>query len=343
MNKLIYLLAGTLIATAFTACENEKEPVYHNPTSLKINTPALQNQYLATSADIESRSTFVLETSQPDYGYSAIATYGAQMCLSADFKEATDNEEANYVTLTNQDPNNAVMSLRTYDLAVGICKLLGIQSEEDWAAYQGSKEIPVYFRATCEIPGVEGSFIVSDNAVTYNKVQVLYAVPTAGYIYIAGTLTGEKTPDSTQKSYYDNFRLTEPVIGSKVYAGSFLFPACDPSKDPTKVDDQSWFRFYTELNGWDDKNAQFGSNEANFFNLGIGDDFVDGLYTGKAVWGGQGNWTIWFAEDTWMTLVCSLEQDKSPVVWFKYGKYDVTLETNTDGLLTPVFNEPGEE
>lgn len=343
MNKLIYLLAGTLIATAFTACENEKEPVYHNPTSLKINTPALQNQYLATSADIESRSTFVLETSQPDYGYSAIATYGAQMCLSADFKEASDNEEANYVTLTNQDPNNAVMSLRTYDLAVGICKLLGIQSEEDWAAYQGSKEIPVYFRATCEIPGVEGSFIVSDNAVTYNKVQVLYAVPTAGYIYIAGTLTGEKTPDSTQKSYYDNFRLTEPVIGSKVYAGSFLFPACDPSKDPTKVDDQSWFRFYTELNGWDDKNAQFGSNEANFFNLGIGDDFVDGLYTGKAVWGGQGNWTIWFAEDTWMTLVCSLEQDKSPVVWFKYGKYDVTLETNTDGLLTPVFNEPGEE
>ncbi len=343
MNKLIYLLAGTLIATAFTACENEKEPVYHNPTSLKINTPALQNQYLATSADIENRSTFVLETSQPDYGYSAIATCGAQMCLSADFKEATDNEEANYVTLTNQDPNNAVMSLRTYDLAVGICKLLGIQSEEDWAAYQGSKEIPVYFRATCEIPGVEGSFIVSDNAVTYNKVQVLYAVPTAGYIYIVGTVTGEKTPDSAQKSYYDNFRLTEPVIGSKVYAGSFLFPACDPSKDPTKVDDQSWFRFYTELNGWDDKNAQFGSNEANFFNLGIGDDFVDGLYTGKAVWGGQGNWTIWFAEDTWMTLVCSLEQDKSPVVWFKYGKYDVTLETNTDGLLTPVFNEPGEE
>lgn len=343
MNKLIYLLAGTLIATAFTACENEKEPVYHNPTSLKINTPALQNQYLATSADIENRSTFVLETSQPDYGYSAIATYGAQMCLSADFKEATDNEEANYVTLTNQDPNNAVMSLRTYDLAVGICKLLGIQSEEDWAVYQGSKEIPVYFRATCEIPGVEGSFIVSDNAVTYNKVQVLYAVPTAGYIYIVGTVTGEKTPDAAQKSYYDNFRLTEPVIGSKVYAGSFLFPACDPSKDPTKVDDQSWFRFYTELNGWDDKNAQFGSNEANFFNLGIGDDFVDGLYTGKAVWGGQGNWTIWFAEDTWMTLVCSLEQDKSPVVWFKYGKYDVTLETNTDGLLTPVFNEPGEE
>ena len=343
MNKLIYLLAGTLIATACTACENEKEPVYHNPTSLKINTPALQNQYLATSADIENRSTFVLETSQPDYGYSAIATYGAQMCLSADFKEATDNEEANYVTLTNQDPNNAVMSLRTYDLAVGICKLLGIQSEEDWAAYQGSKEIPVYFRATCEIPGVEGSFIVSDNAVTYNKVQVLYAVPTAGYIYIVGTVTGEKTPDAAQKSYYDNFRLTEPVIGSKVYAGSFLFPACDPSKDPTKVDDQSWFRFYTELNGWDDKNAQFGSNEANFFNLGIGDDFVDGLYTGKAVWGGQGNWTIWFAEDTWMTLICSLEQDKSPVVWFKYGKYDVTLETNTDGLLTPVFNEPGEE
>lgn len=200
MNKLIYLLAGTLIATAFTACENEKEPVYHNPTSLKINTPALQNQYLATSADIENRSTFVLETSQPDYGYSAIATYGAQMCLSADFKEATDNEEANYVTLTNQDPNNAVMSLRTYDLAVGICKLLGIQSEEDWAAYQGSKEIPVYFRATCEIPGVEGSFIVSDNAVTYNKVQVLYAVPTAGYIYIVGTVTGEKTPDAAQKS-----------------------------------------------------------------------------------------------------------------------------------------------
>ena len=337
MKKLIYLFAGSLLAASFTACENEKEPVYHNPTSLKINTPALQNQYLATTADIENRSTFVLETSQPDYGYSAIATYGAQMSLSPDFKEATDNQEANYVTLTNQDPNNAVMSLRTYDLAVGMCKLLGIASEEDWQAYQG------YFRSTCEIPGVDGSFIVSDNAVAYNKVQLVYAVPTAGYIYIVGTLTGEKTPDASQKTHYENFRLIEPVIGSKVYAASFEFPACDPTKDPNNVDDQSWFRFYTELNGWDDKNAQFGSAEANFFNKPIGADFVDGLYTSTAVWGGQGNWTIWFDEPTWITLVCSLEQDKSPVVWFKYGKYDVTLETDTNGLLSPVFNDPGVE
>lgn len=343
MKKLIYLLAGAVIATAFTACENEKEPVYHNPTSMKINTPALQNQYLATTADMENRSTFVLETSQPDYGYSAIATYGAQMCLSPDFKEATDNQEANYISLTNQDPNNAVMSLRTYDLAVGMCKLLGIENEEDWEAYQGDMEIPVYFRATCEIPGVEGSFIVSDNAVSYNKVQLVYAVPTAGYIYIVGTLSGEKAPEASQKAIYENFRLIEPVIGSKVYAGAFKFPACDPAKDPNSPDDQSWFRFYTELNGWDDKNSQFGSNEANFYNKPIGSEFVDGLYTAKAVWGGQGNWTIWFAEETWMTIVCSLEQDKSPVVWFKYGQYDVTLETDTNGLLSPVFNEPGEE
>ncbi len=340
MKRLIYFFAGAALATAFTACENDKEPVYHNPTSMKINTPALQNQYLATTANIDDRSTFVLVTSQPDYGYSAIVSYGAQMSLSPEFKEAAGNQEANYVSLPNQDASNAVMSLRTYDLAVGICRLLGITNEADWEAYTGAGEIPVYFRATCEIPGVEGSFIASENVVSYNKVQVQYAVPTPGYIYLVGTISDGKSPEAANKTFYENFRLIEPEINSKVYAGTFEFPACDASKDPESVDNQSWFRFYTELNGWDDKNAQFGSHADNFYNKGITSEFVDGFYTSKAVWGGQGNWTIWFDEPTWMTLVCSLEVPDSPVVWFKYGKYDVTLERDTNGLLSPLFNEP---
>lgn len=358
MKKIIYLMAGVALAAGVSSCEDDKEPLFKVPAadSMVINTPPLQDQLLVTTNNMEDKTTFVLTTSQPDYGYSAVATYGAQMSLTGEFKDATETEPATYVSLENQTPSSAVMSLRTYDLAVGICDLLGIASEEDWANYDGPTEIPVYFKATCEIPGIADSFVRSGNTVTYNKVSVIYAVPTAGFIYITGHILNAegvandfKEPSEASKAFYDtnDFKLYEPVIGSKVYANRFIVPAVDDLDAALgNVDLQKQWRFFSELVGWDTINkdgkpVQFGSAEANFYVLGITGDFADGLYTGDAV-PGQGNWAVAYAEKTWMTMVVDLQDINKPKVYYKEGAYDVTLEANSEGLWLPVFTEISE-
>ena len=352
MKKFAYMMAlGCAMCIGLAACEDDKEPVYHHPSSesFQVLAPALQNQILTTTGDIENKSTFELVAAgQPDYGFSTVCTYGAQVSLSADFTDEVVNAEgevvtpATYRSIAAVNPSSSRMSLRTYDLGVALCSLLGISSPEDWEAYTGPKEIPVYFRATCMIPGKPESFVATGNSVTYNKVTVSYAVPTPGFIYIVGKLEGFTGPTESNKEHYDNYRLFEPVIGSKVYAGVFEFPACEPDADPNNVDDLQTFRFFTELKGWDDTAVQFGSHADNFYVLNISNDFKDGLYKGDAVWG-QGNYGVYLAEPTPMTLVADLQVHDKPVVYFMFGAWDVSLEINAAGMWAPVFNEPVEE
>lgn len=344
MNKLAYILAGVAVCAAFTSCEDDKEPVYKAPTTFTINEPALNNQYLATSDNMEDKSTFVITASQPDYGYSAICNYNAQVSLTPEFTEG------NFVNLENQDVHNAKMSFRTYDLATSLCALLGVDSPEAWEQYIADKEAAgqdpyetkVYFRGICNIEGVEGSEIVSNNVVSYNKVQVQYAVPTAAWVYVAGhvsTLDGSAennflAPAAANAAAYENFKLIEPVIGSKVFAGAFMLRAGN-GEVQSSVDDCSQWRFFLELLGWDELSAQVGSDPANFFVLDITNDFVDGTFQGPAV-NGQGNWGVWNATATPITLVLSTQ---SMQTWAKYGVWDVTLELGSDGKTwQPVWN-----
>lgn len=101
MKKFIYLLTGVAVASAMQSCVDTEKPVFQEPTSFTINAPALQNEYLATTADMDNKSTFTLYASQPDYGFAAQANYNVQVCLSSDFVDATDTQDANYVVITN--------------------------------------------------------------------------------------------------------------------------------------------------------------------------------------------------------------------------------------------------
>lgn len=348
MKKFLYLLAGAMVASAMSSCEDDKEPVYKAPTTFEVNTPTMQDQYLATTANMDDQSTFQLVCkSQPDYGYSAVADYNAQVSLTNDFSEGK------YVTLENQDVHNSVMRLRTYDLACAICSLLGINDEDDWAAYEaagGALEIPVYFKATCELAGVAGSFIASSNTVAYNKVQVQFSVKRAGYIFVVGKLygfdeAGEKgyidftTPTADNRAHLMKYaRLIEPVIGSKVYAGTFIVPKVDNVEAALgNPDDQMQWRFFTDLKGWDDLTVQVGSNVANFYVEPITALFKDGLYEHDAVYG-QGNWGVAYAADTYMTMVVDLQNVTAPKVYFKEGNWSVGLDQNSAGLWVPAFS-----
>lgn len=348
MKKAIYILTGVAVATAMQSCVDTEKPVFQEPTTFTINTPALQNEYLATTDDMDNKSTFMLYASQPDYGFAAQASYAVQASLSENFVDATDTQEANYRELPNQDLNSGEMKFRTYDLAVAMTQLLGFDSEstiEDYHKYLadgGKTEMPVYFRGVCEIPGVPGSRIVSSNVVSYNRVQFSFAVPKAGFIFIVGDCNGFATPDASNATLYEVYRLVEPEIGSKLYAGTFMMPATESvHAGATGSDYNTQFRFFTELVGWDKPDFEIASNEANFYVEPITDKFNDGLYKGDAVHG-DGNWGVLLEEDTEMTFVVSLQDTKKPKVWFRYGKWDVQVGLDATGMNEPVFSAVAE-
>lgn len=352
MKKFIYFMGALALTAAATSCADTEKPVFQKPTTFIVNAPALANEYLATTGDMASKETFQLTCSQPDYGFAAKADYNAQVSLTGEFKDEVKDEEGNvvvpatYVTIANQDLNNANMTLRTYDLAVAMCSLLNITDEESWEAYiadHSTEGYKVYFKATCRINGVADSFIASNNTVSYNNVSLSYAVPTAGKIYIVGKVGDIEwlAPSEGNYEVYQDYTLVEPEIGCKIYAGTFTMPA---SKSDTDIDNFTDWRFFTELNGWADTSVQYGSYKDDFYKVNISEElYAAGLYHGDAVHPGQGNWTVYLAEPTVMTFAVSLVVPDAPKVWFYFGKYDVTIGQDASGNAEPIFTLADEE
>lgn len=340
MKKVIYMLAG-LAALSLASCEDSKEPVLETPTSFTLNESSLADQYLATTGDADDPATFNLFCSQPDYGISVVAEYGAQVSLAPEFVDATDAQEANYYALANSKTGSAAMTFRTYDLAVALTKLLGFEDKDQFDAYVAAGNptvLPVYVRATCQVPGAPSSAIVS-NVITLNRVQLSYAKPTRGVIYLVGNLINPATgtslnwlePSEGNAKAYRDFTLIEPEIGCKLYAGTY---------DLTAGGDGS-FRFTAKLNGWKGSDDMVGS-QPDDGNVDITEKFVDGLYKDSAV-RGKGNWDI-KKQDAGapVTLVVSLQDPKAPKVWFRMGRWDVEVQLDANNKNEPKFVAPVE-
>ena len=84
------LLMGGLYL--FTACEDDRDsnPIIQHPDSFVLNDPS----YMNTTVDLQTSSTLALTYSQPDYGYTAVATYQAQVSLTGDFTVSADEADA---------------------------------------------------------------------------------------------------------------------------------------------------------------------------------------------------------------------------------------------------------
>lgn len=375
------------MAAGLASCVDTEKPVFQVPTTFTVNTPGMQDQLLETTGDMDSNAAFMLYCSQPDYGFATKCSYNAQVSLSENFIDEVvdDNGEitqaSSYVAISNQEPASAAMRFKTYDLAVAMCQLLGISNPKDpewdpekaWQEYVadgGAMQMPVYFRATCEIPGVKDSFIASTNVVSYNNVTLNYAVPAPGFIFCVGdqscwekpndptsgiplnpdgtAANGFKDPSATNKEFYENYKLIEPEIGCKLFAATFFMPATElvhAGADGNNYNTQ--WRFFTELVGWDKTAYEIASHTDNFFVLPITGDFSDklndgSLYKGDAVFG-DGNWGVLLPETTAMTLVVSSEVSDKPKVWYKIGTWDVTVGLDEKGIKEPVFAEPSEE
>lgn len=259
MKKISLFLAAAAAVLGFTSCTEDKEPVYTVPTEFILNTPAMADQYI----ELSDAGTIELVASQPDYGYSAVANYSAEVSLSEDFLE--------YEALEPVDNHQARMTFSQDKLALAMCNLLGVEGEDSFNEMypDGMPYMTVYFRAVCQLEGVESSLIKS-NVVSYNNIKGYLAVQTPGYIYLVGNPEGWSGPDASNAAHYAPWRLFEPenAIGSHVYVGVFDLPSAP------------MFRFYTALTGWDADSygCQVDDNPMDF-------EMVDGSFTAPLVKG----------------------------------------------------------
>lgn len=266
MKKLALFFACAAALVGFTGCEDDKDPIYQQPTKFVLNQPALQDQYL----ELSEEGTFELSCSQPDYGYSAIVNYSAEVSLTEDFADCREITSKGSGTL-------ARMTLGCADLALALCDLHGFVNE---ATYQDIPAEKIYLRAVARLAGVESSEIRS-NVVSLNKVKLYFAVPTPGYIWVIGSASafgGWTEPSEANAASLTGARLFEPAtaIGSKVYSKTFNIPAGDVT-----------FRLYVALTGWDggDSWGYKEKDEATTVEL------VDGAFSSPIV-NGKGSFTF---------------------------------------------------
>lgn len=177
MKKISIIMALFAVVFGLSSCENDKDPVYQQPTEFKLNTPALSAQYF----ELTPNGTVQFTCSQPDYGFVASANYTMQMALS---------EGGETYDLTPAVPTDAKISIKASDIATGMCVLRGISDDTQWVEIPA---IPVYFRAVCQLAGHPNSLIMS-NWVKLDQVKGYFAVPMPGFIYLVGAPEGWKGP-----------------------------------------------------------------------------------------------------------------------------------------------------
>ncbi len=278
MKKFLISAVAALAMTAgFSSCSEDRDPVYQQPTEFVVNEPVAQNQYIALDK-ASDEATISLVCSQPNYGYSAVAIYGAQVSLSPEFKDKEDGTPDNYVSIESTGTGTqSSMLLSQYEIACAMTTLNGWDDDnhpED-AAMDYQK---LYLRATCQLNGVEGSFITS-NVVALNYVRPYFAVKKPGFIYLVGAPSGwnvDATPENLANM--EKWKLYEPEdgINQKIYVGDFDMPAAPV------------FRFYTQLGSWD---PEFSIGHQVDDNATAFPEYTgNGSWSGSLVTDGKGSW-----------------------------------------------------
>lgn len=267
----------------FASCDSDTDPKLTIPEagSFVLNEPVFADQEMI----LAEGQTFELVTSQPDYGFAAACVYGAEVSLTEDF--------ADFETLKPLDEGLARMSFKDEDLAKALCNLHGF----DAAYYEDLPAGEVFFRATVEIPGVEGAAMTS-NVVSMKKVKFYHAVQGKRSIYLVGNVSGWVCPDAAAEATYANWSLTETEIGSNIYKGSFTFPAGEAE-----------FRFYNALDGWgqDGQAPSIGANPDDGNALAV--TLTDNVYEGPCVWG-KGSWKVQIAAEGNVNITVDLNAMK---------------------------------
>lgn len=248
IKKLNILLLVLAAVVGMTSCANDEKTVMHKPSGFVLNTPAFAQQIY----DLEPGGTMQVTYSQPNYGGMALAvTYSVQVSLTEDF--------ANFSELTSKY-SSCVADIPQEQVALALCSLRGIETPDQW---EDVGPQPLYVRMRAIVNDVADSEIIS-NVVKFEKVHGYFAVPTADKVWLVGAPNGWPTPAPGNPDL-DKWALQETSVGSKVYTATFDIPA-----------DSFTFRFYDELDGWEDSSIGAGHPDDD-----VTIEFTDGVYEGK--------------------------------------------------------------
>lgn len=309
MKKLSILLAAAAVALGFSACSDDNDPQYKVPAKYVLDTPALQDEEVRLTED----GALDLVSTQPDYGYQAVANYSAEMSLTEDFAESYE------LSAINGTSKKAAFQVSQGAVATGLCKLLKVDDMDAFEAKYPNGMTPekVYFRAKCRIPGVEGSEITS-NPVFFNKIIGYASFPQPGFIYMIGAPGDWTAPNPGSAASLKKWRLFEPAsaVGSKIYSGVFDVPA-----------GKAMFRFYTELtvddnSGWNGPSFGAGAGNVDFPEFTGGDQtFSNALVSGT----GNFNFPNW--QGGKMTIIVDMSEEDNYTMTILAGEHPVPEPT----------------
>lgn len=161
MNKLSILSVVAAGLLTLTACDSDRDsnPTLQIPESFVLNTPALaDNTY-----DLENSRTLRLTCSQPDYGYTAPATYSVQVALNSDMSGNVELPTAY---------SKVVMDVDAQELAVAATNMLleNGRTEQDFPIVQ-----PLYVRLKSSLGNGVGE--VFSNIIELKSTRIAFALP----------------------------------------------------------------------------------------------------------------------------------------------------------------------
>lgn len=240
MKKFAIILSAAVAVLGFASCSQDKDPQYNVPTEFKLNVPPFATQ----TYELDAENEILITCSQPDYGYSAVTNYSAEVSLTPDF--------ATCEPVKSIDGTKAAMRFRDVDFATAINVLFGITNEEEWAAHAAanpSLTTKLYVRAVAQLTNIESS-VIRSNSFEMPYVKYFYSVPKPAVIYCIGNYAGAWiAPTADQAEALAPYALSEAedAIGSKIFQGTIEFDG----EENGKPLDALIFRFYTELTGWD--------------------------------------------------------------------------------------------
>ena len=235
MKKLSFFVAcAAALVAGLTSCSQDRDPVYQAPTKFVLNEPVMQDEYIALEASDDY--TIELVASQPDYGYAAIANYGAQISFTEDF--------AKYEEVAAVAPGTtARFNISQFDLSIAICSLMGLTPDDEETVTFEYR--PIYVRAVSRLEGIASSEIVS-NVVKFNHIKAAFAVASPKSIYLVGNVSAWSVDASNALEIYENWQLWDEIVGGKntsIYKGTFHLGNTTDGGLKT-------FRFYSQLGDW---------------------------------------------------------------------------------------------
>ncbi|MDH6535339.1 SusF/SusE family outer membrane protein [Parabacteroides sp. 52] len=162
MKKYNICLLLILILGLMTACSDDRDsnPSLHIPASFVLHTPG----YVTGIYDLKNAGTIELTTTQPDYGFTAAATYKVQVSVDNNFEE-----ESKYITLSTGF-TSARLQVPAQEVAMAMMTLLEVSAEEDVP----TDPIPLYFRLQSTLGS--GLYPVYSNSIELPKVLGYFAL-----------------------------------------------------------------------------------------------------------------------------------------------------------------------